>query len=522
MTDFKIMRIIFSACLLFVSTFSFAQKVYNIRDYGAISDGKTVTTKAIQKAIDTCSNTGGGTVYIPTGTFVTGAIQLKSRVHLKLESGAVLKGSRQVSDYLLNGFLQGMFFGEDITDVTISGDGLIDGNGTSFFDATKLHDYIDFDKKYIRQGQAYLDALKPVDGPILYKSRPGMLMVIMHSENIKITGVKIIDSPNWTIRIGNCQDVLVDGITITSNPLVPNSDGLHITISRNVRIANCNIEAGDDALIVSGLSDEIDTDNRPSVSTKKVYQYGNKTNYAENVVATNCVLKSFSSGIRVGYGSGNIRNVIFSNMVIYNSNRGILINARESGSIDNVLFENFTIETKHIGGTWWGRGEPVHISSVRIFKDSINGTISNITMRNLKIKAETGIVVWASEMGKVRDLTFDGIDVKIYNSPKVELFGGNIDLRPTADFSTNIFKRDLPAILFHQIENVKINDVETSFIGTAPLFYTNGLEVNQSRNFKITSSNFVPSNAKFSPIYVNQSKGINFDNKLGVKVAEGK
>jgi len=196
MIDLKIIKTFFSACLLFVSVFSFAQKVYNIRDYGAISDGKTVTTKAIQKTIDTCSNTGGGTVYIPTGTFVTGAIQLKSKVHLKLESGAILKGSSQVADYLLNGVPQGMFYGEDITDVTISGDGLIDGNGTSFFDATKLHDYIDFDKKYVRQGQGFFEALKPTQGPIAYKSRPGMLMVIMHSENIKLTGVKIIDSPS--------------------------------------------------------------------------------------------------------------------------------------------------------------------------------------------------------------------------------------------------------------------------------------------------------------------------------------
>ncbi|MDX2190246.1 MAG: glycosyl hydrolase family 28 protein [Bacteroidota bacterium] len=495
-----------------ISVSSFAQKVLDITSFGAIADGKTVNTKAIQKAIDSCSKLGGGKVYFPKGTFITGALKLKSYVNLNFETGAVLKGSSNVDDYKLDGITRGMFYGENLTDVAITGEGEINGNAVTFFNPSKMHTYIDFDKKYVRQGQAFFDALKPTDGPMFYEKRPDMVCVIMHSENVKLEGVRFVDAPTWTIRIGDCQNVVVNGISILNNVLVPNSDGIHITISRNVRVSNCNVEAGDDALIVSGFGDEINIDNASYGTVKKTYTYGNKTGMAENIVVTNCILRSFSAGIRIGYGRGNMRNLIFSNIVIHNSNRGILMNAREKGSIENVVFDNFLVETKHQGGTWWGRGEPIHISSFPITKDSVNGTIKDINFKNFKIKSETGIVVWANEMGKVSNIGFDNINLQISNGKNVAAFGGNIDLRPTPDFATNIFKRDLPAILFNNIDQVRMNAVNAKFTGTVPDFYTNGLEVVNSQNFSITFSNFSSSASKFPAALVTKSKNIDFKN----------
>jgi polygalacturonase len=370
----------------------------------------------------------------------------------------------------------------------------------------------------VRSGQAFFDALKPTDGPIFFNKRPDMMVVIMHSENIKLTGVRFSGAPGWTIRIGDCQNVVVDGVSILNDPLVPNNDGIHFTSSRNVRVANCNIEAGDDALIVSGFGDEINIDNASYGAAKKSYKYGNKTGIAENVVATNCILKSSSAGIRIGYGRGNMKNLIFSNMVIYNSNRGILMNSRERGSIENVVFDNFLIETKHQGGTWWGRGEPIHISSCPITKDTVNGTIKDISFKNFKIKSETGIVVWANELGKVSNIGFDNVNIQVSNGKNVAAFGGNIDLRPTPDFATNIFKRDLPVILFHNIDQVRLNAVTAKFTGSVPDFYTNGLEIENSNNFSITFSDFSSSNLKFPAALVTKSKGIDFKNNAAFEV----
>jgi polygalacturonase len=512
----KIISTTIICCLFCVQLIG--QQLFNILNFGAVADGKTINTKAIQQAIDSCGNIGGGTVLIPSGVFITGSLEMRSHINLHLSAGSVLKGSSQLIDYQLNGKLKGIIFGEDLTDISITGEGEINGNSPAFFDEKKLHIYIDFDKKFIRQGQAFFDSVKPADGPIYYKERPNMTVILMHCENIKLSGIHFVDAPSWTIRLGNCDGIIVDGISIKNNPLVPNSDGLHMTLSRNARVSNCNILAGDDAIIVTGFGEEIDVHNAANKSANRVFKYGNKVGVAENIVVTNSVLQSLCAGIRVGYGKGNMRNLIFSNIIIHQSNRGILINAREEGSVDNILFDNFIIDTKHLGGTWWGRGEPIHISSFPISKGLNNGTISNVRFNNIHIVAETGIVVWANEMGKVRDLVFDNMSLKINNSPYIAAFGGNIDLRPTPDFSTNLFKRNLPAFLFHNIEQVKIKGVSNVFTGIAPDFYTYGLEVEGSKNFVITESRFASASYKYIPVLINQSTNMEFKNSAPNKI----
>lgn len=498
---------LFALCFFSV-TIGTAQPVFNINSYGAIADGVTINTKAIQTAIDSCNRSGGGLVVVGSGVYITGSLQMKSNVNLYIATGAVLKGSSQLADYNVDGKIKGVIFGEDLINISITGEGEINGSSPAFFDPAKMHTFIDFDKKYIRQGQAFFDALKPADGPIFYKDRPNMTLVLMHCENVKLTGVHFVDAPSWTVRLGDCQNVLVDGISIKNNPLVPNSDGLHMTLCRNARVINCNILAGDDAIIVTGFGDEIDVHNASNLDGSKKFINGNKTGIAENIIVSNCILQSLSAGIRVGYGKGNMRNLIFSNIIIHESNRGILMNAREEGSIDQVLFENLIIKTKHLGGSWWGRGEPIHVSSFPFSKGVNNGTISNISFKNIHIISETGVVVWGSEMGKVSDIQFDNVAIQINNSANVAAFGGNIDLRPTPDFATNLFKRDLPAILFHNVQQVKLQSVSNKFNGAMPPFYTHGLEVANSNNITIINCDFSSAFKKFIPVLLNKSTGV--------------
>lgn len=109
----------------------------------------------------------------------------------------------------------------------------------------------------------------------------------------------------------------LSSLRIEPNLLIPNSDGVHCTTSRNIRISDCDIRAGDDAIIVTGFGTNVgvggDDNVRLDYSTR---EFGNKTGYAENVTVTNCNLQSRSSGIRVGYGINPIRNCVFSNLVI--------------------------------------------------------------------------------------------------------------------------------------------------------------------------------------------------------------
>jgi len=108
------------------------KRCYNALEFGAVGDGKTINTRSIQQAIDKATSSGGGSVCVPAGTFVTGALRLHSNVDLHLESGAILKGSGRLEDYYLDGKLVGLLFTQDAVNVSITGQGTIDDNGDSF------------------------------------------------------------------------------------------------------------------------------------------------------------------------------------------------------------------------------------------------------------------------------------------------------------------------------------------------------------------------------------------------------
>ena len=120
--------------IIVVSVTSIRSETYNIKDFGAVGDGKTLNTLAIQKAINKCRDAGGGVVLIPAGTFISGTIQLFNNINLHLESGAVLKGSEKVSDYYLNKIRVGLIYTENSSNVFITGHGNIDGSGDVFVD----------------------------------------------------------------------------------------------------------------------------------------------------------------------------------------------------------------------------------------------------------------------------------------------------------------------------------------------------------------------------------------------------
>ena len=473
--------------LAFISHHIFSQNKFDITAFGAKNDGKTINTISIQKAIDQCNASGGGTVYFPSGTFISGSLVLKSNVSFFLESGAILKGSPDVKDYP-NGM--GLIYGEDLINIAITGQGEINGNGSSFMNWGKLHKFVDFDKKFVRQGEDFLKDLNGAgDGPVGYTARPNMMIILMHCQRVKLMDVKLADSPNWTIRIGNCEDVIAKGLSIINNQMVPNSDGIHLTTSRSARISDCHIEAGDDAIIVSGFGEEIDVHGGKTNVVRTDYKYGNLTGIAENIVVSNCILSSRSAGIRIGYGEHNIKDCSFDNIIIRNSNRGIGLFTREKGTIENISFSNFTIETRLLQGTWWGRGEPIHISAISDTEGGISGTIKHISFSNFKIKSETGVVVYGTSKSIIEDIKLENVDLEINNGKYSKTYGGNIDLRPTAKFETNLFKREIPGIYMNYVKDITIRNSNLKWGADIENFFSNGIEIENFENLKIDGFN---------------------------------
>ncbi len=460
---------------------------YNISSYGAKNDGKTINTPAIQKAIDDCYKGGGGKVVIPPGEFVTGTIILKSGINLHLEQGARLLGSLDTADYRIDGRKHGLIYAYQAEHISISGEGEIDGQGTSFHIADRAHFGQDFNRMVTRQGEGYFPLTPvPEDGPIGYDARPGVMVLLLQCEQVAIKDVTFRDSPEWCFRIADCDDVIVSGISIHNNLMIPNSDGVHCTTSRNVRISDCDIRAGDDAIIVTGFGTNVGVGGDDNVLLDyTLREFGNKTGYAENVTVTNCILQSRSAGIRVGYGVNPIRNCVFSNLVIYESNRGLGVFSRDAGSIENILFSNITIQNRLHSGHWWGNGEPIHVSAIKQDPEIPAGPVNNIRFRNIIAESESGIVIYGTKESQVKNVLLENVSIHLKSGKNSAAYGGNFDLRPVYTRDLGIFKHDIPALYSQHTEGLKISGFNVSWAEGLPGFMSHAIYCTEFSNLTI-------------------------------------
>lgn len=452
---------------------------YDITHYGAVPNQGVLSTAAINKAVEACSHNGGGTVVVPSGTFVSGTIILKSNVTLHLEPGAVIKGSGNMKDYEVDGNVEGLIFAKEASHVSVTGQGILDGNGTHFMNMNKLR--VGGDAfQYTRQGKNYLSGSKGIgDGPVVPLERPAEMLRFMHCSNVLLQGFTIHDAPNWTIHLGDCNDSNIMGITIGNNLLIPNNDGIHLTTCQNIHISDCDIKTGDDAIAVTGLT--FYTEHNQHEVYKKTYA----DSLCKNITVTNCTLESRSSGVRIAYGAHSIEDCTFSNLVIHDSNRGLGIFVRGKGSVKNITFDNIIIKTRLHTGQWWGNGEPIQVSCLRRQANTPLGSIRNVRFSNITAESENGILVYGVMDSPIRNLEFDNVHVKILNSPLNEAFGGNFDLRPAASLSKSIFKHEIPGFYGQYIEGLKLNNVSISWAQGLPDFFTYALQLSHFKNVDI-------------------------------------
>ena len=307
--------------------------ICDVRNYGAVGDGKTLNTAAIQKAIDDCASKNGGTVLLEDGTYMTGSIVLRSNVNLHIEQNAVLLGSPNCGDYPEKQNLKhvisenlprtrnaAMIFAEECENISITGMGKIDCNGTSFVKE--------------KQGEWTGWQFDRIDAPT-----PPRVVFFTGCRNIKIEDITMVNQPSgWSYWIHDCDYVVFDKCKILAEVRYPNNDGIHINSSRNVTVSNCDIVTGDDCIVVRA--------NNRSLAENKV---------CEKVTVTNCNLTSYSGGIRIGWlNDGVIKNCTFTNLVMTDTVIGISIvlpdfqnfpdRGREDTLIENLLFDNIVMD----------------------------------------------------------------------------------------------------------------------------------------------------------------------------------
>jgi len=425
-------RVLIISILITICNLASAQKPYfNVLDYGAVNDGKTLNTKAIQKAVDECAGKGGGIVYFPQGRFVSGTIVLKSYVTLHLETGAVLEGSKNLNDYPVmvskirsytdNYTNKSLIYGEDLKYISLTGNGIIDGNGASFKVTSE------FRKSNLFES---------------YKIRPYMIRII-NCENVVVKDLTILNSPMWVQHYMACRNVNIDGITVNSR-VNHNNDGIDIDACENVRISNCDIISGDDAIVLKSTVD------RP----------------CKNIVITNCLLSSDCNAFKLGTESnGDFQNITLSNCIIYNTKlAGIALEMVDGGSLNNVSVTDVNMDNA---------GCAIFIrlgNRAREFKEDMakpgmgsmfNVIISNIQATNI---GKTGCSITGLPSYPAMNLTLSNIRLSFSGGGTKDLVSRKIEEFPEKYPEFGMFGT-LPAYGFYcrHVSGLNMRNIELSY-----------------------------------------------------------
>ncbi len=283
-------------------------KVNDITKYGAIADGLTNNSAAIQKAIDEVSASGGGQVIVPAGNFLTGTIFLKSGVDLHLELGARLLGPTDRNDYPKEG-RPAIVMGKNQKNISVSGKGIIDGQGQELM--------LDIFKK-LRSGEIKEDTMWLVKRP----GRRAMILEFDSCSDVNISGVTLKNSSDWVQNYTECTTLNITGITVQSTAYW-NNDGLDVTDCQNVKIKNCFINSSDDGICLKSE---------------------NSNSLCENIEIDSCIVRSSASGLKLGTRSdGGFRNIKVRDLTVFDTYRSaIALESVDGGKLEGIDIRNVT------------------------------------------------------------------------------------------------------------------------------------------------------------------------------------
>lgn len=407
--------------------------VFDVRQYGAKGDGITVDTEAIQKAIDDCGKAGGGIVRLPAGVYLSKPISLRSKTTLQLDEGAKLKATDDPQDFLRPGRtlekaggssdFTPFVGGKNLTNIAITGKGTIDGSGVRWWIPAE-------EARKIKPG---------------YTSPRPRLIVLEGCKNVKILGVTICNSPSFHLVPKNCDNVLIEGVTIRSPSIAPNTDAIDPSVSRNVRISKCVIDVGDDNIAIkSGRPDPA----HPNAACENItvsdctflhghgMSIGSETaGGVRNLLVERCRFENLASGIRIKSARGKgglVENLTYRDITMKNVRVPIDISSYYEGSKDDApqpvnaltpVFRNIRIKNINALGPY-GEAEIVdritdfvyYYYAYHAFLESHNGgliiglpecAVSDVVMENVNISASSGMTIQNAKNIKLKNVNIE-------------------------------------------------------------------------------------------------------------------
>lgn len=463
-------------CSILIGFQSLRANTNNILAFGAVSDTSVNSGPAIQKAIDDCYTHGGGLVVIPAGKFKTGTLVLKSHVHLFLEPGTVLYGSRNLGDYIKikpqfvslrtqEATIQ-LIYAENCDDVGISGFGEIDGQGKSF-------------KKLSWNDEGI--------------TRPHLLRFITCT-NVHVENISLRNSGCWMQHYLACENIQIRGLRIYNRNNF-NNDGLDLDGCRNVTVSDLISDSDDDGITLKSTSPRM----------------------CENITITNCVVSSHCNAIKLGTEStGGFKNIAISNCVVHpstnqdtvyfgshNGTSGVSLEIVDGGTMEGIVVSNIQIEKTEspLFVRLGNRARPyrtgVEVTQVGSIRDV---SIQNVLIRNA---GKYGCSVSGLPGSPVQGIRLSQIVMQQEGGGTKEDFLREIPEKPK-DYPEATMFGVLPAYGFYirHAEDIRLNDVEVNTIkdDLRPVVYLEDVSsavLDQVRT-KLNEAN----------IFVHQSKGI--------------
>ncbi len=425
---------------------------FDVTGYGAVGDGTTLNTAAIQRAVEACATAGGGRVVVPGGVFVSGPVFLKSHIDFHLGAGAVLRGSSNVDDYpyvtlahrgyTFTNLRAALLTGHALENVAITGPGTLDGFGEVWWE-----------KK---------------------SQRPYSILFLLGCERVLLDGVKLLNSPCWTVLPVLCEQMTIRNVSV-KNPWKPyhNCDGINPTSCRNVRISNCHIDTGDDGITLKTLPNWFmanKTERNPESGLS--VDYGQEPMPCENILIENCTVAHGHSGVAIGAEViGGVRNVVVDNCVFEGTRSGIRIYRYPwpGGYVRDLRFNNIVMRrveygidcsSAHEHGELQPGPDPettpvfenVHFSNITMSQASIacemlglpKQPTRNVSFSHMRVDADLGF-----HIRDARDVLFDDVEVTSRGVPLIARHVTDLELRR---FNATAASPDLPIV---QAEGVR-------------------------------------------------------------------
>lgn len=418
----------------------------NVRDLGAVGDGATLGTAALQAAFDRVRDAGAGVVLVPPGTYVTGSLVIHSHTRLELMPGAVLLGSPDLEDYVFNNPYgpepRKPFVNPAMQDrhllllyrahhVTITGGGVIDGNGEAFW--------------------------HPQSAPgawIKHKDwqRPCPLIECIECEDLRLEGFTIQNSPGWTVELLNCDRVFVHGVRVANSFFGPNTDAFDIGGSRDVMISDCHIVCGDDAFCIKTMP---------------------HTRSSERITITNCTMRTNCVGLKLGCFESHkdMRQITFQNCVVYESTRAVGLYNFKGATFEDITISNIVcdsdnemilnrpihVDLRHETEKGWGGVSPTGHA----------GLVRNLLISNVIAKSEGRILLTCADGGTMENVTLRDIQLRVPRIDDPEPTGRNAG---SAQFSNHSIDARMAraALVAEKVRDLQVHNLTVDWPEDTP------------------------------------------------------